>query len=434
VADLADALRYLDEHINLEAIIAHRRVAPTLERMARLVAVMGDPQRDYPVIHITGTNGKGSTAQIITRLLMAQGLSVGTYTSPHLERLNERICRDGEPISDDDLAEQVLAIADLEVLAGVQPSWFEIVTAAAFRWFSDIAVDVAVIEVGLLGRWDATNVADAQVAVVTNVGADHLEYAGPTLAHVAHEKAGIVKPDTVLVLGETDPELVAIFRAAGAASVIERDEDFECTSNQLAFGGRVLDLRTPWAVHTELFLPLYGAHQGDNAAVALAAAEAFFDAPLSDDVVEEAFAAVRMPGRFEVLGHQPLVVIDGAHNPPGADACSVVLTDDFAPAGRLIMVVGLLSGREPTAMLAALRADEADVVICCTPPSPRALPARDVAAAARALGCPDVSVRDDVTAACDDALRGAEADDAVLVTGSLYVVGAARPHLVRYLA
>ena len=174
---------------------------------------MGDPQHAYPVIHVTGTNGKGSTSQMITRLLMAQGLTVGTYTSPHLERVNERIARNSEPIADDDFAEQIAAVANLEGLTGVRPGYFEAVTAAAFRWFADVAVDVAVVEVGLLGRWDATNVVDAQVAVITNIGMDHNEFAGPTLADIAREKAGIIKPRSAALIGTTDPELVAVLAA-----------------------------------------------------------------------------------------------------------------------------------------------------------------------------------------------------------------------------
>jgi dihydrofolate synthase / folylpolyglutamate synthase len=418
----AEALAYLDEHANYDT--SGRIHAPSTERIERLLAAMGDPQHASPVVHITGTNGKGSTAQIVTRLLMAQGLTVGTYTSPHLHRVNERIARDAEPISDDDLAEQLAAMADLEVLTGVRPSYFELCTAAAFRWFADVAVDVLVVEVGLLGRWDATNVVDSAVAVITNVGLDHTEYAGPTRADVAREKAGIIKQPSTLVLGETDAELRDIFRAERPARTWERDVDFACADNQLALGGRMLDLRTPGATYGEVFLPLHGAYQGDNASIALAAAEAFFDASLGDDVVEEAFAAVRMPGRFEVVDHQPLVILDAAHNPAGADVCAQVLHDDFAPAGRTIYVVGFL--REPGPMLESLRADEADVVICCAPRSPRAVPAQDIAAAARDLGCDDVRV----VARVDDALHAARAeadtDDAILVTGSLYVVGEAR--------
>lgn len=419
----AEAIAYLDEHANYD--VSGRIQSPSTERIERLLAAMGDPQHAAPVVHITGTNGKGSTAQIVTRLLMAQGLTVGTYTSPHLQRVNERIARDAEPISDDDLAEQLGAMTDLEVLTGVRPSYFELCTAAAFRWFADVAVDVMVIEVGLLGRWDATNVVDSSVAVITNVGLDHTEYAGPTRADIALEKAGIVKPGSTLVLGETDPELRHVFSDEGPDRTWERDVDFACADNQLALGGRMLALRTPGAAYPGLFLPLHGAYQGDNAAIALAAAEAFFDAPLSEDVVEEAFAAVRMPGRFEVVDHQPLVILDAAHNPAGADVCAQVLHDDFAPAGRTIYVVGFL--RDPIPMLESLRADEADVVICCAPDSPRAVPAQDTAAAGRALGCDDVRVVPRVFDAVRAARAEADPDDAILVTGSLYVVGEARP-------
>ena len=183
----SDALAYLDAHASYEK--TGRIESPTIERMKTIVEAMGDPQFAYPVIHVTGTNGKGSTSQMITRLLMAHGLTVGTYTSPHLERPNERMSRDCEFISDDEFAEQIAAVADLEMLTGVRPSYFETTTAAAFRWFADLAVDVAVIEVGVLGRWDATNVCNAQVAVITNIGMDHNEFAGPTKGHIAAEKA-----------------------------------------------------------------------------------------------------------------------------------------------------------------------------------------------------------------------------------------------------
>jgi dihydrofolate synthase / folylpolyglutamate synthase len=432
LVNYAEALAYLDDHATYEK--TGRVTDPTLEKMERLMGFMGDPQLSFPVIHITGTNGKGSTAQMITRLLMAQGLTVGTTTSPHLERVNERIRRNGEAISDDEFAEQIAAIADIEGLAGVRPGYFEITTAAAFRWFADVAVDVAVVEVGMLGAWDATNVVNADVAVVTNVGMDHAQFAGPTTLHIAQEKSGIVKPNSRLVLGEADPDLAAVFRARPNAGVIERDVDFECVGNTLALGGRLVDLRTPTSIYTEVFVPLHGRHQGDNAALALAAVESFFDAPLSYEVVTEGFAAVEWPGRFEVLGHQPLVIVDGAHNPHGADACANVYSEDFDPAGKRIMVVGFLTSQDPSAMLSALHADEADVVIVCTPPSPRGVPAQTTADAARKLGCENVIVAESVSRACERALANADADDAILVTGSLYVVGEARPHLKRILA
>ena len=423
----SDALAYLDAHANYEK--TGRIESPTTARMQTIVGAMGDPQLAYPVIHVTGTNGKGSTSQMITRLLMAHGLTVGTYTSPHLERPNERMSRDGETISDEEFAEQIAAVADLEMLTGVRPSYFEITTAAAFRWFADLAVDVAVIEVGVLGRWDATNVCDAQVAVITNIGMDHNEFAGPTTGHIAAEKAGIIKPGSAVVVGETDSDLVTYFTDAGGASVLLRGEQFDVLENQLALGGRMVDLRTPTTIYTDVFVPLHGRHQGDNAVVALTAVEAFFAAPVADDIVREGFANVRMPGRFEVLGHQPLVIVDGAHNPAGADSCAQVFFEDFDPAGRKLLVTGCLRGRDAKEMLSALRADEFDEVFTCTAPTPRGLPSTEIGAAARALGCDVVIECDTVEKACDRAIRAASHDDAVLVTGSLYVVGAARPHL-----
>lgn len=425
--DIAAALAYLDEHASYD--VTGRITSPSLDNITALVTTMGDPHLAAPVIHVTGTNGKGSTVQMITRLLMAKGLTVGTYTSPHLERINERICRDGEPISDEDLAEQIAAIAAVEGLIGVRPSFFEAVTAAAFRWFADVAVDVVVAEVGLLGRWDATNVVQAQVAVITNIGLDHTEFAGPTLADIAREKSGIVKPGSALVLGETSPDLWPIFRDAGAATIVWRDRDFETVDNTLAVGGRLVDLRTPTTIYPDVYLPLHGAHQGENAAVALAAVETFFAAPLEPDVVTEGFGSVSVPGRFEVLGIQPLVVADGAHNPAGADTCAGVFFDDFHPEGRRLLLVGTL--RDPGEMLAALRADEFDIVVACTAPTPRGIPGVEVARAARELGCDEVHVVDSVAAACERVLGLADPDDAVLVTGSLYVVGDSRPVLRR---
>lgn len=426
--DFDAALAYLDEHASYDK--TGRVDEPSTDHIAALCAAMGDPQHAQPVIHVTGTNGKGSTVQMISRLLIAQGLTVGTYTSPHLERINERMKRNGEPISDEEFAEQIAGVADLEAITGVRPTYFEAVTAAAFRWFADVAVDIAVIEVGMLGRWDATNIVDAQVAVVTNIALDHTEFAGPALADIATEKAGIIKPGSAAVIGETDPELVQIFLDEGGASTLVRGEDFRLADNGLAIGGRAIDLRTPTTIYSDVFLPLHGAHQGDNAAIALAAVETFFAAPLANDVVHEAFANVVMPGRFEVLGVQPLTIIDGAHNPPGADVCADVFFGDFHPEGRRILVVGTL--REPGEIVAALRADEFDVVHACTAPSPRGVPGADVARAARELGCEEVFVHDSVELACKAAMQYADADDAILAAGSIYVAGAARPALRKY--
>jgi len=421
---LRAALAYLDGHVNFETAPA-RRAAPTLERMVALCRLLGDPQHACPVIHVTGTNGKGSTARMISVLLAAHGLSVGTYTSPHLERLNERLVGDGQPIDDAELAEALLSLEPLEEHLGVRLTHFELLTAAALRWFADRAVDVVVLEVGMGGRWDATNVADGQVAVVTNVGLDHVEVIGPTRADIAGEKAGIVKPGAALILGETDPDLRPLFDDRGAASVWRRDEDFACERSVVAVGGRVLDLRTPAGLAEGLFVPLHGAHQGDNAAVALAAVEAFFGRPLDHRVVAQAFGEVRVPGRFEVVGRRPFVVLDGAHNPDGARALRATLDEDFAGRTPEVLVVGFTSGRDPAEMLGLIGAAGCRLVVGCRPPSTRGLPAEAVVEAAAGLG-----VRAEAAASVADAVRRAleVVDDTefVLITGSLYVVGDAR--------
>ena len=426
-----EALKYLDEHASYEK--TGRVESPSLDNINKFMDLMGQPHLSYPVIHITGTNGKGSTTQIITQLLIAHGLQVGTYTSPHLETLTERISRNNEPISEQDFADCVAAIADIEVIGGVRPSYFEVMTAAAFRYFADTAVDVAVIEVGMLGRWDATNVVNSSVAVITNIALDHTEFAGPRLEDIAFEKVGISKPGSVLVVGDTNEELREIWNAAESAAVLLRGNDFEISENELAVGGRMIDVRTERAVYKELPLPLHGQHQGDNASIALTAVEEFFGNVLDIEVVREGFAAVKMPGRFEVLGRGPLVVIDGAHNPAGADVCAQVFFDDFSPEGKRILVVGALKGRDPQMLLSALRVDEFDVVICCTAPSPRGLAANDLGSSAKQMGCEQVVVCETIEAACDKALNIAREEDAVLVAGSLYVVGSARTYLRRKL-
>ena len=426
-----DALAYLDEHASYEK--TGRVTSPSTENIEKLLQVLAEPHRDFRVIHVTGTNGKGSTSQVITQLLVAHGLKVGTYSSPHLETPRERIQINGELISEEGFAESIAAVVNAETLAGVRPSYFEIMTAAAFRWFSDEAIDVAVIEVGMLGRWDATNVVHSDVAVITNIALDHTEFAGPTLAHIAREKAGIIKEASVVIIGETREDLKEIFLAEPHQEMWFRGEHFDIVGNHLALGGRALHIRTQHGEYEDVFVPLHGWHQGDNATVALCAVEAFFGGALSRDTVLEGFGQVSMPGRFEVVGHQPLVILDGAHNPAGADVCSSVFFEDFDPHGRRILVVGALRGRDIGDTLSALKADEFEVVVCCTAPSPRALSGTEIGIVAEEMGCAHVIRVDSVEQACEIALRDASSDDAILVAGSLYVVGAARTHLAKLL-
>jgi len=425
-------LAWLDAHVNLESLNVpvgetRRAAHPTLDRIRGLTELLGSPQLDQPVIHVTGTNGKTSVARLMTDLLVEQGLSVGTYTSPHLERVHERISWNGVSIDDDALDALLGIVAEIEPHLDATPSYFEILTAVALRYFADVAVDVAVIEVGLGGTWDATNVVAAEVAVVTNVSVDHVEYIGPTRVDIATEKAGIVEAGSRLVLGETDPELMPLFVGRGPSETLVRDRDFGVTENRLAHGGRLVSVFTPWGRSSDVLLSLHGAHQADNAAVALAAAEAFLGRRLDPDLVAVVFGRARSPGRLEVVGHRPLVLLDGAHNVVGAHALREALAEEFLSTRRTL-VVGLLREKDPAEMLAALGASEAVRVICARPPSPRALDPAAVARAAVDLGVDRdrVDVVDAVPEAVARAVAGAGPEEQVVVTGSLYVVGAAR--------
>lgn len=426
-------MAYLDSHVNLETRTLRRRDAPSLDRIRELARLMGDPQLAYPVIHVTGTNGKGSTSRMISSLLAARGVSAGTFTSPHLQSVTERIAWNGRPIPEADLAEGLAAVSGLEDMAGIRAHWFEVLTAVAFRWFADQAVDVGVFEVGLGGTWDATNVVSSQVAVVTNIELDHVEILGPTRNDIARDKSGILKPGSWAVVGETDPELIPIFEAAarsvGVAGLWLAGRDFSITSNRPAVGGRLIGLRTPGAAYEDLFVPLHGAHQGHNAACAVAALEAFFGAPADAELVAQGLGAASCPGRMEVVARHPLVVLDGAHNPAGARAARATLDEELGVPGRRVLVFGTLQGRDPAEMLEALGAREAAVVVATEADSPRAVPAREVAAAARGLGVGAEAVPE-VVRALSRARDLAGEDDLILVTGSLYVVGAAREVLV----
>jgi len=428
-----DMVAWLDDHTDYELSMPTRVGAPTLERIRALCHLLGDPERSYPVVHVTGTNGKGSTAKILTELFMAAGLSVGTYTSPNLARVNERLTRNGGPIDDDDLAEVLNSLALLEPMLAERPTRFELLAAAAFLWFADSPVDVAVVEVGLGGRWDATNVVQPDVAVVTNVSYDHVEILGPTLRDIAAEKAGIIKPGCSVVMGETDPELLEVFLTAaaehGAVQTWVRGVEFDCVASRVAVGGRLLDLRTPGGHYPEVYLALHGAHQGDNAACAVAAAEAFFGAALAPEVVEHALGAVRVPGRLEIVGRAPVVVLDGAHNVAGARALADALVTEFAPGDQTVAVIGMLQGRDPSAMLEALRPAGMRTVVACTAPSARAIPAAQIAEAARALGLQALAA-DTVVEALNLARSRLSPTGTLVVTGSLYVVTDARAVLL----
>jgi dihydrofolate synthase / folylpolyglutamate synthase len=428
-ADVAAALAWLDSHIDFESNMPRRRSVPTLDRMRALMALLGEPQESIPSIHITGTNGKGSTTAMATALLMAKGLSVGTYTSPNLHVVAERLAHNAKPIDDPALTDVLTELALLEPLLPERPTRFELLTAAALAWFSTEAVDAMVVEVGLGGTWDCTNVVRGDVAVLTNVSFDHTDVLGPTLEGIATDKAGIIEPGSRVVIGEMAPELADIVTSraleVGAASVWVAGREFGCESNRVAVGGRVVTLWTPGGRYEDILVPLHGAHQGRNASVAVAAVEAFFGDPLDAEVVEEGLASVRVPGRLEVLGRRPLLLVDGAHNAAGMAALADALAEEFTVDGTAVAVVGMLSGRDPSAMLSPLASVGVSTIVACEPDSPRAMPVAAVSEAGRALG---LTVYEEPNVI--DALRVArgmvDADGLVVVAGSLYVVGAAR--------
>jgi dihydrofolate synthase/folylpolyglutamate synthase len=306
-------------------------------------------------------------------------------------------------------------------------------TAAALAWFADEAVDAGVIEVGVGGTWDATNVVDGTVSVVTNISYDHTEILGPTLEGIAEDKAGIVKSGGIAVIGESDPGLASIIetkaREAGAEQVWLAGRDFACRVNRLAVGGRLVDLVTPGASYGEVLVTLNGPHQGVNAACALAASEAFFGRPLDEEVVEEAFGSVKVPGRLEIVGRQPLTLIDGAHNVAGMESLAAAIIEGFAVDGPTVGVIGMLRGRDPSAMLSAIMPVGIRTLFACAPDSPRAVAPEVIAEAGRALGL-DVEVASSVGEAIRAARPQVPDDGMLFVAGSLYVVADARTLLL----
>ena len=445
------ATRWLEQHIDHSTWAARSGrtgdVELSLDRMHRFVAALGDPQAGLAVVHVTGTNGKGSTSRMITRLLMAEGLRVGTYSSPHLSRYNERFRIDDIDVDDDLLASLLTRMAATEESLGENLMPFEVLTGAAFTLFAEQRVDVAVVEVGVLGRFDATNVADGRVAVITNIGFDHTSGDGDWQLRIATEKAGIVKPGAHLVVGDVDPRFDDAFAAQMPGAVWRLGRDITVLADAPTPGGRRCTISTPWQELDGLALPLHGAHQTANCALALTAAGAFLGRALSAAHVTAGLAAVRMPARLEAIvvgavgpvgvagadaGRYgdlgPTVILDGAHNPDAAAALAAALAE-IPSTGRRTLVIGLLAGRDPRAMLLAVGAMGFDSIITCTPPTARARPAAELAAAAVALGCFATAI-DDIGEALSTTITAASTDDQIVVTGSIYLVADARTWLL----
>jgi dihydrofolate synthase/folylpolyglutamate synthase len=423
--DYHDALDHLDSLINHEVTPRAGRIEGlSLEPMLAFMAALGDPHLTYPVIHVTGTNGKGSTARMLESILTVMGLRVGLYTSPHVHEPLERIRIGGASIGEDEFAQAIADVVRVEEVQGLGPrTWFDTVTSAGLLLFANEAVDVAIVEVGMLGRFDSTNVVRADVAVITNVGLDHTDGAEGWRTRVAEEKAGITEPGRPVVVGESDAELLAVVERESPSTVVAGGRDYEVTQNLIAVGGRLVDIRTPRAEHEQLFVRLHGEHQGDNAATAIAAAEEFFDAPVNDDVLAEAFDTVEVVGRLQVVHRSPLVLVDAAHNVPGAEVLARAVEEEFGGGSRRFLVVGLQDGRDPVAVLEALDAASYEVVVACTAPSARGIDAEALARAAAEVGA-RADVVADVAAAVDHAMSLATDDDLVVVAGSITVISA----------
>jgi dihydrofolate synthase/folylpolyglutamate synthase len=418
------------------------RLEPSLDRIAALCRLLGDPQQAYPVIHLTGTNGKTSTSRMIDTLLRALDLRTGRFTSPHLQSMTERISLDGEPLSEAlfvDAFADVAAYAQIVDDSAQHPlSYFEMMVAMAYAAFADAPVDAAVVEVGMGGSWDATNVADGTLAVITPIGIDHASYLGDRPEIIAVEKAGIIKPGSHTILAEQEPAVMDVLmrRVLDVGSIALREGvDFGVNARVTALGGQQVELQGLSGSYEDIFLPLHGAHQAHNAAYALAAVEAFTGSRQLDvDLVREAFARVTSPGRLEVVRRSPTVLLDAAHNPHGAEATMRAVQDEFS-FSPLMGVVGVMADKDVEAMLRVFEPVMAEIV-CTQNSTPRAMPAVELAEiAADIFGEERVTLAPRLDDAVERAILKADAaegyDDAigsggVLVTGSVVTAGEAR--------
>jgi dihydrofolate synthase/folylpolyglutamate synthase len=436
-------------HAEIVAALTSRwpehRPAPSLGRIRALTELLGDPQRAYPVIHLTGTNGKGSTAAMIESLLRADGLRTGRFTSPHIMSVTERITIDGDPIRDarfDEVWREIepyAALVDERQIDGVSLTFFEIITAMAYAAFADAPVDVAVVEVGLGGTWDATNVADADVAVVTPIDLDHTHLLGRTITEIAREKAGIIKPGAHVILAGQSVEAaqVLLARCAEVGALPQREGvDFGVIDRRLAVAGQLIRLSGAGGPVDDIFLPLYGAHQAANAGLALAAVEAFLGLQaLNPEVVREGFAQVRFPGRLELIRRSPAVVLDAAHNPHGARAVAAAVTEAFAFT-PLIGVVAVMADKDARGVLEAFEEVMNHVVITQVASTSRGMPAKALGELAEEVfGTSRVTVVPRLDDAIERAVALAEADvvgsSGVLISGSVIAVSEARTLLVK---
>lgn len=431
-ASYDEALGWLESHVDFERVAPNRQPVPTLQPIRDTLAQFADPQGDYPTIHVTGTNGKGTTTTLTSALLGATGLRVGTFTSPDLHAVNERIAVNGVPIDDDALIGLFERLSDVEEVSGIVLTRFEVLTVAALLHFSDEGVDVGVVEVGMGGTWDSTNVIDSDVAVLTNVDLDHTAVLGTTVGEIASDKVGIFRPEGVAVVATTNAIVVEIAHRRAeqiGATLWLLGDAFDLVENELALGGRAITVRTPYERYEEVLVALHGIHQGVNAATAIVVAEAFLGRALGAEVVTSTLATTPMPGRMEVLARNPLIVVDGAHNPAGVRALAATLDGAFDVRGERRCVLGMLTGRDIDDMVAPLLDVGFTEFHCCAPRSPRAVPARDLVAALRRHGA-SAFEHPGASSALAHARERSSDDDLIVVTGSLYLVAEVRAEVL----
>ncbi len=422
--DYAQALTYLDSHIG-------QGVKPGLERIEHLLELMGRPEQGYPIIHVAGTNGKTSTARLAALLLVAHGLTTGTYTSPHLQRIEERLSVNGRDSTPDEFAlavSDVRAFADLREGRGDEPNtYFELTTAAAFTYFAEQAVNAAVLEVGLGGRLDATNVVEAEVCVVTSIGVDHTEYLGTDVGSIAREKLAIAGPDAILVTGPLPEEAsMAAVETSRNLGIHHRrfGADFEVVDSERGVGGWLATIEGAEDTYSDVFLPLHGKHQLVNLAVAVASAEALIGHRLDPEAVRDAAAAATSPGRMEPIASSPLIMIDGAHNADGIATMVDALEEEF-PTTSWQLVLGVMGDKNVDLMIERL-APVVSGVVTTAVDHERAIPAIQLSDLVERHVDVPVLHSDSIEDAMDMARAEAGVDGAVLVTGSLYLVGEVR--------
>jgi dihydrofolate synthase / folylpolyglutamate synthase len=425
-------------HLDALGIDAMKSLEPSLHRIEALCEALDHPQRSAPAIHITGTNGKSSVARMATALLDTAGLNVGTFTSPHLVSVTERIALGGTPISEDefgDVFDSIKPYIDVvERDLAERLSYFETLVGMFFLWCADAPVDAMVVEVGLGGRWDATNVVGSPVSVITSIGLDHTAMLGEAKEKIAAEKSGIIKPASVLVTGERFPNILAVLtseaeRVGAESSIMGRD--FEIVDDRLALGGRYLDLRSSRAGYEEIYLPVHGHHQAINGAMALEAVTRFIPAQeLGDELVRDGFASLVLPGRVEIVQaaseNSPAVVMDVAHNPDGISALVDSLLETFA-FEQATVVIGVLNDKDLVGMLTELARMPCRLIVTRAS-TQRAIPPRELHARAQEIGL-EAEIVSDSRTALDVAVRETSASDLVCVTGSHYVVGETRSSL-----